>query len=99
MKKILHKLKENRIVVDMAIIFCVACVLSLSNFHGNIDIYFDDGCQHLLRGYGAYQAICNRENTKVISDFANGFGYSWDLFYGPFSEYCLIATRNNFSFI
>lgn len=99
MKKILHRLKKDRVMIDIAVIFFVACVLSLPNFRSNTDIYFDDGCQHLLRGYGAYQAICNRENTKVISHFGNGFGYSWDLFYGPFSEYCLIATRNNFSFI
>ena len=48
MKKILYKLKENRIVVDMAIIFCVACVLSLPNFHGNIDIYFDNICYEAM---------------------------------------------------
>lgn len=99
MKKILHRLKENRVMVDIAVIFCVACVLSLPNFRPNTDIYFDDGCQHLMRGYGVYQAITNKENTKVISHFAKGFGYSWDLFYGPLSEYCLIVMRSNFSFL
>lgn len=95
----LHKLRENRIVVDMAVIFLVACMLSLPNFFGKTDIYFDDGCQHLLRGYGAYQAMERKENLSVISHFANGFGYSWDLFYGPLSEYCLIVIRHHFSFL
>ena len=91
LKKILHRLKENRVVVDSVVIFMVAVILIIPNFLQNTDIYFDDGCQHLLRGYGAYQAITNKENTRVISHFANGFGYSWDLFYGPLSEYCLIG--------
>lgn len=90
MKKILQKLTENKIVVDVLLILVCSIILSIPNFSKNADIYFDDGCQHLMRAYGAYKEMVRGGNINIIADFANGFGYSWDLFYGPFSEYVLI---------
>lgn len=90
MEKILHQLKEKRKIVDLVVICIVTFLLSIPNLSENLNLYFDDGCQHLMRAYGAYQTILRGENGNIISDFANGFGYSWDLFYGPLSEYLLL---------
>lgn len=90
MEKVLQQLKEKRKIVDLVAIGIVAFLLSIPNLSHNLNLYFDDGCQHLMRAYGAYQTISRGENWNIISDFANGFGYSWDLFYGPLSEYILV---------
>ena len=91
MKKWFHSIKENRVVVDIAGIFFVAFLLSIPLFHKNIDLFFDDGSQHLMRAYGTYQAIAKNGNGNIIFDFANRFGYSWNLFYGPLSTYGIIV--------
>lgn len=91
MKKLLHKIKENRIIVDIILLFIVTIIISVPMFNKNADIYLDDGSQHLMRAYGTYQTIIqNGNNGNVISSFANGFGYSWNLFYGPLSTYLII---------
>jgi len=88
--KILQQLKEKRKIIDVIAIGIVAFLLSIPNLSQNLNLYFDDGCQHLMRAYGTYQTILRGENWNIISDFVNGFGYSWDLFYGPLSEYLLL---------
>ena len=90
MKKLLSYLKENRIVVDIGIILFVTLFLMISNFNSNYDIYYDDGVQHLLRAYGTYQTIAQNGNASIIANFTNGFGYSWNFFYGPLSTYGII---------
>ncbi len=90
MGKILQQLKEKRKIIDVIAIGIVAFLLSIPNLSQNLNLYFDDGCQHLMRAYGTYQTILRGENWNIISDFVNGFGYSWDLFYGPLSEYLLL---------
>lgn len=90
MKKWFHTIKENRNVADIAGIFFVAFLLSIPLFHKNIDLFFDDGSQHLMRAYGTYQSIAQNGKGNIIFDFANGFGYSWNLFYGPLSTYLII---------
>lgn len=86
MKKILHKIKEWKILL----ILVVAVILAVPIFHKNNDIYLDDGSQHLMRAYGTYKSLLQNGSGNVISDFANGFGYSWNLFYGPLSAYLII---------
>lgn len=91
MKKLLHNIKENRSVVDIMCLILVALILSIPMFHSNHDIYLDDGSQHLMRAYGTYQSIKENGSSNVISNFVNGFGYSWNLFYGPLSSTLIIA--------
>lgn len=85
MKKLLHKIKQNRTIVDIIGIFFIALLLAMPIFDSNNDVFFDDGSQHLMRAYGTYQSILQNGSGNVISDFTNGFGYSWNLFYGPLS--------------
>ncbi len=78
--------KEN---VKCAIILFIAamfvCMPLLSN---KIDITYDDGIQHIARLMGTYQSITEGQSFPVImSNFCNGFGYSWNLFYSPLTAY------------
>lgn len=50
----------------------------------------DDGSQHLMRSYETYQSILQNGSGTIISNFVNGFGYSWNLFYGPLSTYFIM---------
>lgn len=86
LKKLLHKIKENRKVMDGAILLMIALILSIPMFDAKTDIYLDDGSQHLMRAYYNYKSILQNGKETVISSFTNGFGYSWNLFYGPLSS-------------
>ena len=86
MKKLLHKVKENRKIVDKILILFVAFLLFSPMLNPQIDIFLDDGSQHLMRAYYSYQSILQTGTETVISSFTNGFGYSWNLFYGPLSS-------------
>ena len=43
---------------------------------------YDDGIQHICRLMGTYQSL-QEGQTKIMSNFCNGFGYSWNIFYSP----------------
>ena len=86
----LEKLKENRNVIDKLALLILTLILSLPLFNEKIDLYLDDGGQHLMRAYYTYQSILQKGNGKVLLDFVAGFGYSWDLFYGPLSTWLII---------
>lgn len=82
----LHKIKENRKRIDCAFLLIVALLVSIPMFHAQNDVYLDDGSQHLMRAYYNYQSILQNGKETVIPAFTNGFGYSWNLFYGPLSS-------------
>lgn len=96
MKKLLHNIKENRSVVDIVCLLFVALILSIPMFRFNHDIYLDDGSQHLMRAYGSYQSMKQNGNSNIISNFVNGFGYSWNLFYGSLSTDFIIMISLTF---
>lgn len=75
------------------IILIAAIIISFPLLKGNIDVYFDDGIQHIGRAYETYLEIQNKDNPKILSNLANGFGYSWDLFYGPLSTTLILIAR------
>lgn len=89
-KNFLNRIIQNRLAIDMICIIIVAILLSIPMMRKNIDIYLYDGSQHLMRAYGTYQAIKQNGTGTIISDFANKFGYSWNLFYGPLSTYSIM---------
>ena len=91
MKKFWDKIKENRNLLDNIFLFLIAIILCIPMFGSGNDIFFDDGSQHLMRAYGSYRSVVQNETQNIISDFANGFGYSWNLFYGPLSADCIIV--------
>ena len=94
------KLIKNRNLIDILIIFLVALLIGIPLFDSRVFVYYDDGIQHIARAFGTSEAF--KENfwfPNIISSFSNGYGYSWNLFYGPLSIYgiCLInLIINNF---
>ncbi|MBS5857025.1 MAG: hypothetical protein KIC60_00775 [Clostridium sp.] len=75
------------------IILIAAIIISFPLLKDNINVYFDDGIQHIGRAYETYLEIQNKGNPKILSNLTNGFGYSWDLFYGPLSTTLIVITR------
>ncbi len=95
-----EKILKNRKIIDYLILIIVGCILCIPLLNSNTDIYSDDGIQHIARAFGTLSSI--KQNgifPNVISSFANNFGYSWNLFYGPLSTYSIILINlicNNF---
>lgn len=91
MKKII---KKYRTIIDILVILFVAIILCYPHFISSLDVYTDDGIQHISRAFGTFESI--KENglfTKIINSFSNGFGYSWDLFYGPITTIAIIIFK------
>lgn len=96
MKEKIKKILANREVINYMLIVLVALILSIPILNPKLDVYFDDGIQHVARAYGTLESIKEQGlYPNVISEFTNGFGYSWNLFYGPLSSLGIIL----FSFL
>ncbi len=87
MKKILEKYKYG------IVILIATMVLSIPLLWKNLDVYFDDGVQHICRAYSTYLSMKAGESTQVLSNLANGYGYSWNMFYGAFSTVFIILCK------
>lgn len=87
MKDILRKYR------NMIMILLVSIIVSIPLFMKDLAVYYDDGIQHIARAYATYLSIINGEHTEVLSSLANGFGYSWDLFYGNFSTILILIGK------
>ena len=73
---------------DYILICIVSLIISLPIINQNFNIYGDDGIQHIARLMGTYQSIEEGQIIPVImSQFCNGFGYSWNIFYSPLTAY------------
>ena len=78
---------KNRIK-DYLVLLFISIILVIPLMNSNFDLYKDDGIQHVARLMGVYQSIEEGQLLPVImSNFCNGFGYSWNLFYSPFTAY------------
>ena len=88
--KMKEKLKKYKYIF---IILLVSIIASIPLFRKDLDVYYDDGIQHIARAYATYLAITNGEHTEVLSSLTNGFGYSWDLFYGNFSTILILIGK------
>lgn len=89
-----EKILKNRNLIDVFVIIIVALLIGIPLLSSKIDIYMDDGIQHIARAYGTAESF--RENwlfPNIISDFTNEYGYSWNLFYGPLTTYSIIIIR------
>lgn len=84
------KLKKYKYIF---LILVVAIIISVPLFSKDLYVYYDDGIQHIARAYATYLSIVNGEHTEVLSSLANGFGYSWDLFYGNFSTILILIGK------
>lgn len=69
------------------IILVVAMFVSIPLCWKNFNCYNDDGIQHIARAFLTGEAMKTGESFTVLSSLENGFGYSWDLFYGPLSSF------------
>ena len=85
-----EKLKKYKYIL---IILLVAIIASIPLFRKDLDVYYDDGIQHIARAYATYLSIINGEHTEVLSSLTNGFGYSWDFFYGNFSTIFILIGK------
>lgn len=84
----------NKINIDYFIIFLVSLILAIPMLNSKLNVYADDGIQHIARAFGTFETI--KEGLfmpKIISSFTNSFGYSWNLFYGSLSTYGIILSK------
>ena len=60
-----------------------------------MDFYLHQiGYSHLSRNYNTIQGLKNGQfPPEIVSNFCNGFGYSWNLFYPPLSTYVAAIFR------
>lgn len=97
MIKLLNKIKDNKEYLCILLISIIVCIPLMNK---NINIYRDDGIQHVCRLIGTYQTIKSGEMLPMImSNLCNNFGYSWNIFYSPLTTYApLIFKIFNFTF-
>lgn len=89
MKEKIRKILKKRNIIDFVILAIITIIISIPLFSNKLDVYFDDGIQHISRAYGTAKSM-KEGNYNIITDFANDFGYSWNLFYGPLTTYGII---------
>ena len=80
-------INNHRRTVNFILILIVGLYLCIPLFNKDLNVYTDDGIQHIARAYGTKEAIKTTFLGNVIPSFSNGYGYSWNLFYGPLSTF------------
>ena len=89
-----EKLLKNIKLLDKIILILVGFFLCIPLLSSNTNVYADDGIQHIARAFGTLNSIAEDGlYPNIISSFSNNFGYSWTLFYGPFSTYGIIIVN------
>jgi hypothetical protein len=96
-KKVKDKFKnilKNENFRCIAILFIITFIMCLPMLKNNLAVYHDDGIQHIARAYGTFEALKSGVLFgNIIPNFANGFGYSWNLFYGSFTTLGIIFFK------
>ena len=71
------------------VIAIVTIFLAIPLFRNNFNCYIDEGIHYIARSF-----VSSQEGifSKVIPEFANGFGYTWSLFTGNLSIIILSLT-------
>lgn len=91
--KILDKIKQIK-YLDYLLITVVTIIICIPLFNKNLNIYRDDGIQHICRLIGTEQTIKEKQFLPMImSNFCNNFGYSWNIFYSPLTAYAPLIFR------
>lgn len=80
--------------------FCYILILFFSGLicipllNSTIDVFQDDGIQHICRLIGTEQSMGEQSVFPLImSNFCNEFGYSWNLFYSILTAYVPLLFR------
>lgn len=73
-------------------IFILGILLSAPLFCGYIDGH--DSIFHITRTMGTSIALKEGQFLPLVTwNFANGFGYAWNVFYPPLANYIMIAIK------
>lgn len=91
----------DRTYINYILIIIASLVICIPLANKELNIYRDDGVQHVCRLIGTYQTVTSGEFLPMImSSFCNNFGYSWNIFYSPLTAYApLIFKIINLSFV
>jgi len=93
MKNRLKNLTEKKWFCYGLILF-VSGLICIPLFSSQINLFQDDGVQHICRFIGTEKSwIENPIFPVIMSDFCNEFGYSWNLFYSIFTAYVPLLFR------
>lgn len=95
MIKIKEQLKEilkNEKYFSIIIILISSIFICIPLMSKNINMTYDDGIQHICRLMGTYQSL-QEGQTAIMSNFCNGFGYSWNLFYSPVTAFAPLIFK------
>lgn len=94
MKDFINKIVRNKKVLSYLIIFFISVFICIPLFSKYMDISRDDGIQHICRLIGNANTL-KQGNLfpTIISDFCNGFGYSWNIFYSPLTAFIPLLFR------
>lgn len=88
MKEKINAFLHSKKTISYFIILVVATFCCIPLFSKYMNIAIDDGIQHICRLIGTASSINEGQLFPVImSEFCNGFGYSWNLFYSPLTAY------------
>lgn len=99
MKKLIKYCKEKEII-NYILIIIASIIISIPLANKNLNIYRDDGIQHICRIIGTEQTLEAKQFLPMImSNLCNNFGYSWNIFYSPLTAYMTVVFRIfNFSY-
>ena len=96
-------MKNNKFKKAMPylIILIASIIVSIPLLNKELNIYVDDGVQHICRLIGTWQTIVSKQCLPMImTNLANGFGYSWNIFYSPLTAFApLLLKIFNLSFV
>lgn len=73
-------------IIYIFLIFVVGSIISIPLLNNKLNALKDDGIQHIIRINEITECLKNFESTKISNNLCNGFGYSWDIFYGNFTS-------------
>lgn len=99
-RKLINKISQKE-KLNYFIIVITSIIICMPLLSKNLNIYIDDGIQHICRLIGTYQTLEeNQFLTMIMSNFCNNFGYSWNIFYSPLTAYApLIFKVLGFSYV
>lgn len=94
MKKYVKLILNNKKLLSYLIILFVSVFICIPLFSKYMDISRDDGIQHICRLIGSFNSLKEGNIFPVImSDFCNGFGYSWNIFYSPLTAFLPLVFK------
>lgn len=84
----LRKIVKKEKTICFLLLFFAAVLICIPLTNSTIDMTYDDGIQHICRLMGTEQSIQEGQPfATIMSEFCNGFGYSWNIFYSPLTSY------------